>query len=477
MVTTVLAGLAIGKEAMPTGAASAWTSDDPVTVEARGLVRDGKFKEAAALIQKNIDANVPERAELTDLMRRIRRDYPMTLDQFLEKLHGTMPDATRADVEKWSKEKNLTTRVIDGDVMVFSAEPSNLYQLSSEAKERRKVGGPKKQFPLEEHLAQFIAEAEKTGQRYVSPVKYHVTYSITVPGGTEGAKKGSKLRVWLPFPQDYPRQRDVKMISTSPTDVVIAPSKDETQRTAYFETTIDDPGKDQVFSETFEYICYADYPKISDEAVKPLPEGFPQRYLEERPPHIVFTPEVKALAAKIVGDEKNPLAKARLIWHWINANIRYAFEDEYCTIPSFVNKCLSVHKGDCGIQSITFITLARAAGVPARWQSGWQMKPGDINMHDWAEIYVEPWGWIVVDASYGRRKSEDEKVREYYLGHQDPYRMVVNLDYGRELFPPKKSLRSEPADFQRGEVELDGKNLFYDAWDYNIDVKPTAVGK
>jgi hypothetical protein len=53
--------------------------------------------------------------------------------------------------------------------------------------------------------------------------------------------------------------------------------------------------------------------------------------------------------------------------------------------------------------------------------------------------------------------------------------MVVNLDYGRELYPPKKSLRSEPADFQRGEVELDGKNLYFDAWDYNIDVKPTPL--
>ena len=101
MVTTVLAGLAMGKEALPTGAAPAWTSDDPVTVEARGLVREGKFKEAAALIQKNADANVPERAELIELMRRIRRDYPMNLDQFLERLQQTMPDATRADVLDW----------------------------------------------------------------------------------------------------------------------------------------------------------------------------------------------------------------------------------------------------------------------------------------------------------------------------------------------------------------------------------------
>ena len=97
-------------------------------------------------------------------------------------------------------------------------------------------------------------------------------------------------------------------------------------------------------------------------------------------------------------------------------------------------------------------------------------------MHDWCEIYVAPWGWIVVDPSWGRRtKSTNPLVREYYLGHIENYRMVVNFDYGRELYPPKPSLRSEPADFQRGEVELDGKNLYYDQWSYDIDVKSTPV--
>ena len=36
-----------------------------------------------------------------------------------------------------------------------------------------------------------------------------------------------------------------------------------------------------------------------------------QEFTAERPPHIVFTPEVKRLAEKIVGEEENPLEKAR----------------------------------------------------------------------------------------------------------------------------------------------------------------------
>jgi hypothetical protein len=91
-------------------------------------------------------------------------------------------------------------------------------------------------------------------------------------------------------------------------------------------------------------------------------------------------------------------------------------------------------------------------------------------MHDWAEIYLAPWGWLPADASYGVQKSDDPRIADFYCGHQDSYRMIVNLDWGRELFPPKNSLRSDPSDFQRGEVEVDGKNLYYDHWDSKMEV-------
>jgi transglutaminase-like putative cysteine protease len=89
-------------------------------------------------------------------------------------------------------------------------------------------------------------------------------------------------------------------------------------------------------------------------------------------------------------------------------------------------------------------------------------------MHDWTEIYVAPWGWLPVDPSYGLKKSDDPAVREFYFGHQDSYRMIVNLDYGQPLHPAKQSLRSEPTDFQRGEVEVDGRNLYFNQYDYDF---------
>jgi hypothetical protein len=58
----------------------------------------------------------------------------------------------------------------------------------------------------------------------------------------------------------------------------------------------------------------------------------------------------------------------------------------------------------------------------------------------------------------------------------DPYRLIVNLDYAGELQPPKTSFRSEPNDFQRGEIEIDGHNLYFNEWDYDfrVETKPLA---
>jgi hypothetical protein len=68
---------------------------------------------------------------------------------------------------------------------------------------------------------------------------------------------------------------------------------------------------------------------------------------------------------KIVADETSPLARARKIFHWIDANVRYCAEEEYCLIPGFSTKALTTRQGGCGIQSLLYrwrLAIARAAG-------------------------------------------------------------------------------------------------------------------
>jgi transglutaminase-like putative cysteine protease len=470
-----------------TGASAAFTSADPVVTAALALVKDGKFSDAQTLLASDDGHASPDatkaREELKDVIHRIKTEYATDAGALLKKLRRSIPDLTPEDLDRWTRAGEAQHKLIDGQLKYFNREPANIFRFCKEAIDRRAKAGnaPKEEtrWKLTDHLKQIVDAADKSDSAEVLPIKHKMTYTLTIPPNTPGIKANSLVRVWLPFPQEYRQQKDIKLLSTSPAHTSIAPSAIDTNdtlsgsphRTIYFEQRITDPGKPLVFKEVFEFNSYAYYPRLDDAKAQPLLPDWIKTYLAERPPHISFTPAIRDKVKQIIGAETNPLAKARKIFHWIDANIKYHAEDEYGTIYSFSDKCMTAGRGDCGIQSTLFITMCRLAGIPARWQSGWESKPIGWTMHDWTEIYIAPWGWLPADPSYGVPKSDDPRIRDFYIGHQDAYRMIVNLDYGRDLAPPKLSLRSEPADFQRGEVEIDGKNLYFDQWDYEMVIQ------
>jgi len=96
--------------------------------------------------------------------------------------------------------------------------------------------------------------------------------------------------------------------------------------------------------------------------------------------------------------------------------------------------------------------------------------PGAENLHDWCEVYYEGTGWVPLDISYGLQHSEDKKIREFFITGIDAYRLIINDGVAGELFPEKRYMRSEPYDFQRGEVEWRKANLYFDKWDYKMEI-------
>ena len=480
----------------PTGASLAWTSRDPAVVHARHLLEEGQFARAEAEMELSA-ANQPARAEMIEIIGRIRNEYPLSAEELVAKFQASLPGTTVADIERWRAAGEVNWRMIDGKPAYFRREPANLFRFCGEAKNRRttKDEAPAGGWTLAAHLKQVIAEAERTGLAYVQPIKHRVTYSLTVPAGAPGMKAGATVRVWLPFPQEHRRQGEVKLISASPAGATIAPIE-AAQRTVYFEQRVTDPAKPLVFSEVIEFTSTAYCPNLDNTKALPLPTDYAGGCLSERPPHIIFTPQLRKAVAEAVGNETDPLVRARGIFHWIGDHIAYHAELEYGVIPSFSTKALAVRRGDCGVQAMLFITMCRCAGIPARWQSGWETKPVGSDMHDWAEFYIRPQpdsplyrqlssqpsgsgldrdggAWLPCDVTYGQelKDNTDPKIRDFYCGHIDSYRLIVNRDYGAELFPPKKSLRSEPADFQRGEVEIDGRNLYFNVWTYEVNME------
>ncbi|MGE5314268.1 MAG: transglutaminase-like domain-containing protein [Acidobacteriota bacterium] len=408
-------------------------------------------------------------------MDRIRKDFRRTETQVLSALKKYYPDLTSQGLRRFEADGSLEMMTIDGERRYFSNAVPNLFRINAEAKEHRITmeGKP------EDRLASFldslapalVAEHEKTGRRLLQPQKLTLTYTITVR--PDAVPDGEIVRCWMPYPREaQERQSAVRLISMSEPQYLIAESN-RLQRTLYAEKKAA-KGAPTVFTMTVEYVCASDDYGAGGSPLVPgltLSPDSVREFTSERPPHIVFTPEIRKLSQEIVGAERDPLKKARLIFSWISTHIPWASAREYSTIPNISSYCLATKHGDCGIKTLLFMTLARLNGIPAKWQSGWMLHPVEVNLHDWCEIFLDGYGWVPVDQSAGLRDAKDERVKYYYLGATDSYRFIVNDDYSREIYPAKIFPRSETVDFQRGELEWRGGNLYFDTWSYRMDVK------
>ncbi len=100
------------------------------------------------------------------------------------------------------------------------------------------------------------------------------------------------------------------------------------------------------------------------------------------------------------------------------------------------------------------------------------MHPGNKNLHDWAEVYYEGIGWVPVDQSFGRVfGAPDDDSHWFFTRGLDAYRMIVNEGISAPFFPAKIHPRSETVDFQRGEVEWRGENLYFGRWRYKMEIE------
>jgi len=445
----------------------------------RVIISRGEYSTAQQMMRQEIAAH-PAMDPLLRLrmefeierLDRIRKDFTQTSADIVEYVKKYIPDVSLNDLEKWEKAKSLEFKIIDGEKKYFNRAAPNLFRIDKKLKQiKLKKEGPAKPSAYNrlEDVRKIIRTAKKSAEKFVNPVRVKITYRVTVK--PDVVPDGEVIRCWLPFPREIPpRQTDIKLISAFPEQFLIAPT-DRLQRTIYFEQKAE-KGKSAEFRIVFEFTNHAVYNHIDPEKVVAAPRTSElQPFLSERPPHIVFSDELRQLSRKIVGDEENPYRIAQRIFRYINDNIPWASAREYSTISNISDYVYRNHHCDCGMHSIFFITLCRMNGIPARWQSGWTTKPGSHGMHDWGEIYFEPYGWLPVDADIGLLNSVDEEEKWFFLGSMDGYRLIVNDDFSQPLYPAKVHFRSETVDFQRGELEWRGGNLYFDQWDWDYEVE------
>lgn len=448
--------------------------------EIKNQIDSGNFFRATELINKiQCDNDIPETEKLelrfqAELMDRIRKDFKRTRDDVISALKKYYPDLTDKMMSDWESDNSLEMKIIDGEKRYFNNAVPNLFRVNGEAKKvKEKIDGVKTD-PLNKFLEEYIPAVVKTAQnskeRFVLPVQMKIKYSLTVKPNV--VPDGELIRCWLPYPKESnPRQSGIQLLSVNKNEYIIA-GDNNLQRTIYLE---DIAQKDQPTKFEFELI-YTSKAEFVDLFVEGSRITFNQNteiysnYIKEEFPHIVFSERIKNLSKEIIGNEKDPLQKLKKIFTWVDENTPWASAREYSTIQNIPEYSLDHKHGDCGIQTLLFMTLCRYNGIPVKWQSGWMMHPPEINLHDWCEIYVDGYGWLPVDQSFGIKNYLPEPIKYFYLGSIDAYRLIVNDAYSKPLFPAKIYPRSETVDFQRGEVEWRGGNLYFDKWNYDMDV-------
>lgn len=440
----------------------------------------GNFKKATELINRMLATGKLSEKETykvnwkKDLMRRIKLDFTKTEDEIKKQLEKYYPDLTEEQMRKWEENNELEMKTIDGQRRYFKYAKNNLFRISVEEKKvKETVDGIAKNSLTEycaENAPRFIEEVRKTNSVYHSEKKMHLTYTVTVDANV--VPDGELIRCWLPFPipnKDY--QYDIELVDINTDKYVLAPQT-QLQRTIYLEKMV----KKDIPTEFRIELNIKTKGRWYGDAlanIKPYDKSSElyNKFTKERAPQIVFSEPIKKLSDKIVGNEEHPLTVIRKVYTWIDNNIPWASAREYSTISNIPEYVIDNKHGDCGQQTLLLITLLRYNGIPAKWQSGWYLIPGNVNLHDWAEVYIEGVGWVPVDPSFELIDSENDDVKNYYTCGLDPYRLVVNNNYGKNLFPMKIYPRSEPIDFQRGELEWQGGNLYFDKWSYNMDVE------
>jgi transglutaminase-like putative cysteine protease len=141
---------------------------------------------------------------------------------------------------------------------------------------------------------------------------------------------------------------------------------------------------------------------------------------------------VGELARQVTAGLDEPLAKARAIYDFVVATVRYDKSGQGWGRGDAVFAC-TARRGNCTDFHSMLIGMMRSAGLPARFEIGFSIprdsSAGEIpGYHCWAQFYLPGTGWVPVDASEAWK---NPRLRDYFFGAHDADRVLFSV--GRDL--------------------------------------------
>lgn len=422
----------------------------------------GNLKKAMELIDLRLkDKNLTDALKGSllvqkQIIKRIPNNYKYSFNDALKMIQEEIEDFSVEELQQLIDDRAFEWCLIDGEIHVVNSFLGTIKRYDN-IKRRCKDYVPEKN---EDIRAYNVYTAMEKDGYMAQRVKIRASLKLN----DDKFEKGLKYLVHIPIPKKCSIISDLKIEEIYPSSGIID-NNDALQRTVYWNETMEE---NHEFYVIYSYICRYDYVKLDKPGIK-------KEYdfdVNEEYPHIVFTPYIKQVTEQITKGIEDPLQKAKAIYDFMTINMKYAYQPSYFIKDNIPESCLKLRRGDCGVFAITFITLCRCAGIPAQWESGFVAEPKGSDSHDWAKFYVEPYGWLYADPSFGIGAVQHNYLpgRSYYFGNLDCYRMVANSGFQKDFVKNKKYFRSDPYDNQNGEIESE-KQGFTHGTDYKTETK------
>ncbi|MBU1052497.1 MAG: transglutaminase-like domain-containing protein [Proteobacteria bacterium] len=305
----------------------------------------------------------------------------------------------------------------------------------------------------------------------------NLTFTIT-PSITDGNKD---VKLWAPYPMsdEFQTITNMKIAGNYQESAIY---RDPVSEAVYLYAAWTKPVDKPLCVMSF-HISQKDRKNAN---LKDSGKKYPElvlKYLESTDEIPANDPEMKKIAQKTIKGKKGTLEKAKAIYDWVVQNTFRDPDVKGCGLGlphRTIEQCKG--GGKCADISAVFVTLARAAGIPARDVYGLRLalpKDGDVtsSFHCWAEFYLPGTGWVMVDPADVRKMILVHKLElndamdwyKFFWGGDDLFRLVLeNNSRGVSLYKAEQKISY----FMYPAAQVDGKMLnYFDAAGFSYKVE------
>jgi transglutaminase-like putative cysteine protease len=331
--------------------------------------------------------------------------------------------------ESWV-EREIRVRVPDGADSGFLAVRPAILEQNDEADEPARPALPGSQIPIE--VSQ--AKGKKTwgeGREYI------VAFSTDVLAHEAAAPNA--LYLAIPRPATGASQQITRVLSKTSD-----PFTEDYRGTTLYRLTDMRPGETARISVSYLVSVYTVETAVTQAALiqdTSLPAY--KAYLGSTPLIPAGYDEITTKAAAIIGRERNPYLKARLIYRALLRELTIAADAGAITnagMDEAALQALRAQTTDSYGASLLFTALCRAAGIPAVPCAGVLVNTDRSTVkHYWAAFWLDGVGWLPVDIAFGGGAVPDTRAlrpdyASWYFGNMDNERIAFS--FGETTLPP-----------------------------------------